>query len=243
MVLGMSEQGKISETLDVSLENIPEAAFVSKKCFMADRGYGGTVFSSGEGIVVQVNEEEFVAKLDCFLSVRVHVNEELTLLKLLGKGFYYSSVMDASGVPVRDFWSGFVKVQNREITDPVFFRIEDIVRKVILYKSEDEITVADFQRQSQSLPYTVIVPVYPQNGDMLLIQGEGISDIWHGHVHSTDYSRKTVDVYFFVESSRLQNVFVRETLGRHARNVVPWDSILGIAEGLWEGPSRWRKQT
>ena len=78
---------------------------------------------------------------------------------------------------------------------------------------------------------------------MLLIQGDGISDIWHGHVHSTDYSRKTVDVYFFVESSRLQNVFVRETLGRHARNVVPWDSILGIAEGLWEGPSRWRKQT
>ena len=135
MVLGMSEQGKISETLDVSLENIPEAAFVSKKCFMADRGYGGTVFSSGEGIVVQVNEEEFVAKLGCFLSVRVHVNEELTLLKLLGKGFYYSSVMDASGIPVRDFWSGFVKVQNREITDPVFFRIEDIVRKVILYKS------------------------------------------------------------------------------------------------------------
>ena len=90
---------------------------------------------------------------------------------------------------MRDFRSGFVKVQNREITDPVFFQIEDIVRKVILYKSGDDLNVADFQRQSQSLRYTVIVPVYPQNGDMLLIQ-------------------------------------------RHARNVVPWDSILGIAEGL-----------
>ena len=39
----MLEQGKIPEALDVSLENIFEAAFVSKKCFMADRGYGGTV--------------------------------------------------------------------------------------------------------------------------------------------------------------------------------------------------------
>ena len=34
----------------------------------------------------------------CILSVRVHVNKELTPLKLLGKGFYYFSVMDGSGV-------------------------------------------------------------------------------------------------------------------------------------------------
>lgn len=229
--------------MNVSFENIPEAAFISKKCFMADRCYGGTVLSSGEAVIVQVNEEEFVAKLDCFLSVSVSVNKELTFLKLLGKGFFYSSVVDDNEVPVRDFWSGFVKVQNREITDQAFFQTEDIVRKVILYKSGDDVlTVADFQRQSQSLPYSVIVPVHPKNGDMLLIQGEGINDIWYGHVHSTDYTRKTVDVYFFVESSTLQNVFVRETQGRHARNVVPWDSILGIAEGQWEGASRWRKK-
>lgn len=43
-VLGDSERAKISETCDVSLANIPDAAFVSKKCFMADRGFGGTVF-------------------------------------------------------------------------------------------------------------------------------------------------------------------------------------------------------
>ena len=116
--------------------------------------------------------------------------------------------MDDSEVPVRNFCSGFVQVQNRELTDPAFFQIEDIVRKVILYKSGDDLTVPNFQRQSQSLPYTVIVPIHPQNGDMVLIQGEDISDIWYGHIHSTDYTRKIVDVYFFVESSRLENVFV-----------------------------------
>lgn len=152
--------------------------------------------------------------------------------------------MDNNEVPVRDFWRGFVKVQDRETTDQAFFQIENIVRKIILYKSGDDArTVADFQRQSQNLPYSVIVPVLPQNGDMLLIQGEGIIDIWYGHVHSTDYTRKTVDVYFFVESSRLQNVFVRETQGWYARNVVPWDSVLGIVEGQWAGPSRWRKKS
>ena len=238
----MSEQEKISEASDVSLDSIPEAAFVSKKCFMADRGFGGTVFVSGDAAIVQVNEEEFVVKLDCFLSVKV--NNELGYLKLLGKGFRYSSIIGDNELPVRDFWSGFVKVQNREIPDPVFFQTDDILRNVILYRSGDDLlTVADYQRQSQSLPYTVIVPVYPENGDMLLIQGEGINDIWYGHVRNTDYTRKTVDVFFFVESNRSENVFVREVRGRYARNVVPWGSILGIAEGQWDSPSHWRKQT
>lgn len=90
----------------------------------------------------------------------------------------------------------------------------------------------------------MIVPVYPENGDMLLIQGEGIKDIWYGHVHSTDYSRKTVDVFFFCGnlSNRSENVFVREAHGGYARNVVPWESILGIAEGQWESSSCWRKK-
>ena len=99
---------------------------------------------------------------------------------------------------MRDFWSGFVKVHNREIPNPTFVQVDDILREVILYKSEDDVlTVADFQRKSQRLRFSVIVPVYPVNGDMLLIQGEDINDIWYGHVHNTDYTRKTVNVFFF----------------------------------------------
>ena len=144
---------------------------------------------------------------------------------------------------MRDFWSGFVKVHNREIPNPAFVQVDDILREAILYKSEDDVlTVADFQRKSQRLPFSVIVPVYPVNGDMLLIQGEGINDIWYGHVHNTDYTRKTVNVFFFVESTRSENVFVREAHGRYARNAVPWESILGIAEGQWETPTRWRRK-
>ena len=176
-----------------------------------------------------------------FLSVRL--NNELSPLKLLVKLFFYSTIIGDDELPARDFWSGFIKVHSREIPDPAFLQVNDILRKVILYKSEDDVlTVADFQRRSQSLPYSVIVPVYPENGDMLLIQGEGINDIWYGFVHSTDYSRKTVDMFFFVESNRSENGFVREARGRYARNVVPWESILGIAEGQWESSSCWRKK-
>lgn len=77
---------------------------------------------------------------------------------------------------------------------------------------------------------------------MLLTQGEGINDIWYGHVDNTDYTRKTVNVFFFVESTRSENVFVREAHGGYARNVFPWESILGIAEGQWETPTRWRRK-
>lgn len=241
--LGASERVKISQASNVSVDNTPEAAFVSKKCFMADRELGGTVFSLGDAVIVRVNGQEVVAKLDCFLSVRL--TNELSTLKLLVKLFFYSTIIGDDELPVRDFWSGFIKVHSREIPDPAFLQVNDILRKVILYKSEDDIlTVADFQRHSQSLPYSVIVPVYPENGDMLLIQGEGIKDIWYGHVHSTDYSRKTVDVFFFCGnlSNRSENVFVREAHGRYARNVVPWESILGIAEGQWESSSCWQKK-
>ena len=210
---------------------------------MADRGFGGTVFSSGNAVIVQINGDEHVAKIHHFLSLRVPLNHQLTSVKLLVKVFFYSVSTTDDELPVRDFWSGFVKVHKREIPNPAFVQVDDILREVILYKSEDDVlTVADFQRKSQRLPFSVIVPVYPVNGDMLLIQGEGINDIWYGHVDNTDYTRKTVNVFFFVESTRSENVLVREAHGRYARNVVPWESILGIAEGQWETPTRWRRK-
>ena len=247
MALTATARRKISDTLGCSVSNIPEAAFFSKKCFMPDRGFGGTVLSSGNAAVVRINnQEENVAKLDCFISLRLYINNDHDSLVLLCKGFWFQAMTGDDGLVLRDFWSGFMKVRNKEIPNAVFFKVEDIVRKVILYKSaEDAFTVADYQRKSRNLPYSVVVPVYPEKGDMLLIQGEDVTDIWYGHVHKTDCLRKTVDVYFFVKgnNSRSENVFVRETHGRYVRNVVPWASIIGIAQGHWEGSAHWRKDT
>lgn len=137
-------------------------------------------------MIVQINGDEHVAKIHHFLSLRVPLSHQLTSVKLLVKVFFYSVSTTDDELPVRDFWSGFVKVHNREIPNPAFVQVDDILREVILYKSEDDVlTVADFQRKSQRLPFSVIVPVYPVNGDMLLIQGEGINDIWYGHVDNT----------------------------------------------------------
>ena len=76
---------------------------------------------------------------------------------------------------------------------------------------------------------------------MLLIQGEEIHDTWQSYVLSTDGVNKTVDVFFYIESNR-PNFFVRETQGRHGRNTVPQESVLGIANGNWISHSQWQKQ-
>ena len=76
---------------------------------------------------------------------------------------------------------------------------------------------------------------------MLSIQGELFHEIWFGHVQSVDHCQRTVDVFFFVESTRRKNLFVSETQGRHGRNTVSWDSVIGIASGEWISHTQWRK--
>ena len=88
-------------------------------------------------------------------------------------------------------------------------------------------------RKLRSLPGEVIVPVYPDEGDMLLIQGEQQNDIWHGKVLRVDRAKQIADLCFFIEKYQEAHKFIRETFGRAARNSVAFDSVLAIAEGHW----------
>ena len=106
------------------------------------------------------------------------------------------------------------------------------MRKVLLYDcGNDLMTVVDYMHAWNHFPCVPIVPVHAEKGDMLLIQGESPTDVWYGHVQDVDYLNKTVDVYFFIESHRCENVFVRESRGRGARNTVSWRSVIGLADG------------
>jgi len=53
----------------------------------------------------------------------------------------------------------------------------------------------------------VIVPVYPEAGDMLNIRGEA-DEIWFAHVLSSDERVKTCKVHFYVEDPRVANKYV-----------------------------------
>ena len=130
-----------------------------------------------------------------FLSVR----NQGDFCILLGQGVCYPFHLRDNGEAERNFWSGFVKVECQPLANSMVFLVDDICRKVILYPSDDNLlTVVNYMRQFKNLPYTVIVPVFPEVGDMMLIQGESNEDIWHGHIQNVDFINKSVDVYFYV---------------------------------------------
>ena len=114
---------------------------------------------------------------------------------------------------------------------------QNSLKKVILTAVINALKVMDdYMRPWNQALHVPIVSVYPEKGDMLLVQGEGPSDVWYGHVQDIDFRNKTVDVYFFIESRRCPNVFVRESRHRGVRNKVSWRSVIGVADGHWSGP-------
>ena len=139
-------------------------------------------------------------------------------------------------------WALLMFSQSREHwSETLFFLTENIQRKVMLYDcGNNSATVVDYMRKLRSLPYELIVPVYPLKDDMLLIQGEVPGDTWYGKVLSID-GVQSVDVYFFVEKSQQPSVYVRERPGRAARNTVSMDSVIGVARGHWINANCWQR--
>lgn len=82
---------------------------------------------------------------------------------------------DRSGQIAVNFWNGFPKVQMQPASETVFFSTEDVARKVMLCDCGDNIaTVVDYMRRLRSLPYELVVPVYPEKVDMLVLTGQNI---------------------------------------------------------------------
>lgn len=126
--------------------------------------------------------------------------------------------------------------------DKVFLLTDSIQRKVTLYDCGNNVaTVVDYMRRLRTLPYELVVPVYPEQDDMLLIQGEEPGDVWHGKAVSINGERNEVDVYFSIEKQHEPNKFVCETSGRLARNTVSFDSVIAVATGRWINANCWQK--
>ena len=127
----------------------------------------------------------------------------------------------------------------------MFLSAGSVKRKVILYQCADPnvAIVRDYMRKLKFVPYDIVVPVYPEKGDMPLVQGKGKGDIWFGKVLSVDFPNNSVTVYFSVNKGQdsFPNSFVGESISREARNTVSLDAIIGIADGQWISTNTWQK--
>ena len=156
-----------------------------------------------------------VVSVNRFLSVRCKEQG----CQLICEGTVKPFHLDDFGQPVFGTLNGFPKVRLQPGGDKVFLLTDSIRRKVMLYDCGNNVaTVVDYTRKLRTVPYELVVPVHPEQGDMLCIQGEEPGDVWHGKVVSISREWNEVDVYFYIEKQHEPNKFVCETFGRFARN-------------------------
>lgn len=228
---------RISASVSLPRTDVSTVSSITAKCFLKNLGYDGVTLSTNDNVIIQSDGTEAVVCIKIFLSVRCEGQD----CQLLGEGTVKPFYLNDNGHIVVSSCNGFPKVKLQPEIETVFFLTKNVKRKVMLYDCGDNTaTVVDYMRKLMSLPYELIVPVYPLKDDMLLIQGEVPGDTWYGKVLSID-GVQNVDVYFFVEKAQQPNVYVRETPGRAARNTVLMDAVIGVAHGHWINANCWQK--
>lgn len=229
---------KICASLSLCRTEVSKIVSVTKRCFVKNLGYDGTVLSNSDKVIVSHHETETVVSIERFMSINCGTQG----YHLVGEGTVKPFHLTDNGETVRNILNGFPKVKLQPDGEKLFFVPENIQRKVMLYDYGDNVaTVVDYMRKLKKLPYELVVPVYPEQNDMLLIQGEEPGDVWYAKVISVDRARQTIDVYFYVERHQDSGRFVRETIGRTARNTVSFDSIIAVVHGQWINANCWEK--
>ena len=220
--------------LSVPDAQVPCGVYCTRRCFRPDVGFGGTVFASNETVVVLADAREIIVQLQGFWSFQIAED----CYTILGYGVLFPYSLLESGDVDTQYWSGFSTVLSQPLQETIMFNVDNILRKVILYKSTDaSFTVVDYMRQL--VPKELTVPIFPEKNDMVLIQGERVGDIWFGHVQTVDSIEQIIEVYFFVPNHNNENIYIRERCGRGAKNRVQWNSVTGIAQGTWRNQSSW----
>ena len=126
-----------------------------------------------------------------------------------------------------------------------------VLRKVILYphrhEPDHEFVVVNFQRKTSPLTeYDVVVPFYPEEGDMVLINGTDPKS-WLGKVITIYEDRHIAKLLYCIKSGEKDDggfqidIYTPERNPRLACDKVSWNSIITLAEGecnnnAWERP-------
>jgi len=122
-----------------------------------------------------------------------------------------------------------------------------LLRKVMLYPnptvdsmdSAESFVVIDYSRPNLPLcEEDIIVPIFPQVGDMLEIAGDN-DEVWFAHVISVENTSKTFKARFYTNSDEtMPHLFLPEGLSNRRYDTIHWASIIAVASGFWNG-NRW----
>lgn len=189
----------------------------------------GTVYRTGDDAVVSQEGNTSIVKILKFYLVVV--NQEYIPVVT---GDSYRIATDTQGHILRHPLSDTIVIEPFETC--TCFQVQDLDRKVMLYPFQPgKLAVVDPMRARIPIPQ-VLVPVFPQVGDMVSVQG-GDEELWRAEVRAIDHVHKTVRGYFFVKHHQFNEnqLWKRESMG-HAMDTIHFKSIVSILEGQWQGP-------
>lgn len=214
----------------------PEVAHSFRSAYLPlhNKGAGGTLYRTGDDIIALQGNQEICLKIIKFYLVE---HENLFTSFAICDAFQY--IFDDDGHPLRHQLSDTIYVKSFQTCTCI--ALNDIVRPVMLWLEHDgKYAVVDHSRATIPLP-KVIVPVFPQPGDMVSVKGDR-DEIWHAEVRQVDLEQKRVKGYFFVKHLHWErnHLWVRESSAR-TMDSISYKSIIDILPGIWHGPN-WQEQ-
>ena len=202
----------------------------------------GMLYRRGECILLNLlgQDQPVVVLVDRFLSVEIEEKYQTFV-----QGKILPMKYDADGHPLIYGSTGYKIISNNdgspmhEIISPV----TSIARKVIAYPNPDgpqEYVVVDFQRKNLPLSeHDIIIPFYPQEGDMVWIHGTDPQP-WLAKVTNIYVDTQTVQVIYYSMTGEKEDeygmqleMYRPEGNSRLARDRVSWNSIIGLSDGEW----------
>ncbi|XP_078355504.1 uncharacterized protein LOC144658540 [Oculina patagonica] len=214
----------------------PEVAHSFRSAYLPlhNEGAGGTLYRTGDDIIALQGNQEI-----CLKVIKFYLVEHENLFTPFAICDAYQYILDDDGHPLRHQLSDTIYVKPFQTCTCI--GLNDIVRPIMLWlEPNGKCAVVDHSRATIPLP-KVIVPVYPQPGDMVSVKGDR-DETWHAEVRQVDAEQKRVKGYFFVKHLHWErnHLWVRESSAR-TMDSISYKSIIDILPGIWHGPN-WQEQ-
>ena len=203
--------------------------------YMPNHGYNGTLYRINEHILSKYDTSEELIVVRILNIVSLNLQGEY---KTFIKGEAYTQALTATGD------SRFHEYSDNPFVEPsatvLFIPVSGIVRKVMLYPDPEHLQdpycyiVIDYQRPVLPLCSSdVLVPHYPEVGEMVHVKGINGNELYLAAIHSVDYNAATCYAYFY-ERDADSTVTVRYKRLKE-KEKVHFASIVRSLDGIFEG--------
>lgn len=189
---------------------------------------GGKLYRTGDVVLAKQQNTDIYFRINNFFLVGVNEVPQPVII-----GDTYQLVWNPAGGILHHPLSDTPYVKPFE--SGTCLGLKDLKREIMLFPDVNgNFAVVDPFRETIPLP-PVIVPVYPETKDMILVKGHN-DDIWHAEVKRVLFAEKKVKGYFFIKHRNWNEnkLWIRESRSSQMDNI-NFSSILDIAAGEWQG--------